>query len=129
MNTIGSSLSSRDASSSPASSRAVKVADFYWVRGGDPADPRAETENWAGTVRVLLASAVAIALIAIDVMPPGFMVSLAIVFVLYPTLRMSLLRAGTSPHSRQRADHRRGRSSAASPTPRIKKSDELLGEL
>lgn len=72
----------------------VMIADFYWVRGGKQADGSAETVNWAGMVSVLIGSGVGIAVIATGVMPLGFMVSLAIAFVLYPTLRLTVLPAG-----------------------------------
>lgn len=71
----------------------VIIADFFIVRRGRKAEPdQLETVNWAGVVSVLAAAGTGGALLEADVTQLGFLVSLAMVLVLYPLLRTSVLR-------------------------------------
>jgi cytosine permease len=75
----------------------VIVADYFVVRRRQVADRnRVEAVNWAGVVSVVVASVTGGVLCATGVTSLGFLVSLLIVVVLYPLLRLSVLREGTA---------------------------------
>ncbi len=75
----------------------VIVADFFIVRRGHKAEAdQLEAVNWAGVISVLAAAGTGGALQETDVTQLGFLISLAMVLVLYPLLRTSVLRPSTT---------------------------------
>ena len=71
----------------------VIIADFFVVRRGRTADAdQVEAVNWAGVVSVVLAAGTGGILQQTNVTSLGFLVSLAMVLVMYPALRGSVLR-------------------------------------
>lgn len=82
---------------STTSLAAVIIADFFIVRKRRPARAdETEAYNWAGIISVLIAGVAGSILSETGVTPLGFAVSLIIVLVLYPVLRIFVLRA---PHT------------------------------
>ncbi|MEO6825713.1 MAG: cytosine permease [Microbacteriaceae bacterium] len=73
---------------------AVIIADFFIVRKRRPAlATENEAINWAGVISVIVAAVTGSVLSETGVTPLGFVVSLVIVLVLYPILRLYVLRA------------------------------------
>jgi cytosine permease len=71
----------------------VIIADFFIVRRRRVADPsRIENVNWAGAVSVITSSVVGAVLAETGVTQLGFLVTLVLVVVLYPVLRIFVLR-------------------------------------
>ncbi|MEW9515464.1 purine-cytosine permease family protein [Streptomyces tubercidicus] len=71
----------------------VIIADFFIVRRGLKAESdELEAVNWAGVVSVLAAAGTGAALQETEVTRLGFLVSLAMVLLLYPALRTRVLR-------------------------------------
>ena len=71
----------------------VVIADFFLVRRRRPAQTdELEQVNWAGVVSVVVAAVAGSVLSQVGVTPLGFLVSLIVVLVLYPLLRLSVLR-------------------------------------
>ena len=73
---------------------ALAIADFYIVARSRPRDTSAEVEpvNWAGVSTLVVASAVAYTLYRTDVFQYGFLASAVITVLLYPPLRMMVLK-------------------------------------
>ena len=72
----------------------VIIADYYLVRRRRAADPdHVESVNWAGVVSVVVSSATGGLLTETGVTQLGFLVTLALVLVLYPVLRQYVFRA------------------------------------
>lgn len=84
---------------------AVMIADFFIVRRGRyvPSEHRVENWNWAGLLTMVLAATAGIVLMATNIVPLGFIVSLVLAFVLYPVLR-ALLPEGTATSFASSAD-------------------------
>ncbi|MBI4445830.1 MAG: hypothetical protein HY645_07955 [Acidobacteria bacterium] len=77
---------------------AVMIADYYLVRKRTRADhKRVEAVNWAGILSIVVASVAALMLetSTFPLLRLGFLVALVIVLVLYPLLRIYVLRPGT----------------------------------
>jgi cytosine permease len=73
----------------------VIIADFFIVRRRQVADlSRIESVNWAGVVSVGASSAAGATLAETGVTQLGFLVTLVVVLVLYPVLRLFVLREG-----------------------------------
>ena len=73
---------------------AVIIADFFIVRKRQPARANEnESVNWAGVISVVVGAVVGSVLSETGVTPLGFVVSLVLVLVLYPILRLYVLRA------------------------------------
>jgi len=73
----------------------VIIADFFIVRRRRVADPsRIENVNWAGVVSVISSSVAGAVLTETGVTQLGFLVTLGLVVVLYPVLRIFFLREG-----------------------------------
>jgi len=71
----------------------VIIADYYIVRRRRAANPDlVESVNWAGVLSVVLSAATGGFLAEAGITPLGFLVTLAMVLVLYPVLRRSVLR-------------------------------------
>jgi cytosine permease len=75
---------------------ALMVADYYLVR------PRIEMEhaevdavNWAGVITIVVASVVSYVLQDRHIFRLGFLLALVITLILYPLLRVTILRPGT----------------------------------
>jgi Purine-cytosine permease and related proteins len=64
----------------------VMIADYYLVRGRI-APVQVENCNWAGMITLVVTSLVGIVLIASQIFPCGFLISLVMTFILYPLLR------------------------------------------
>lgn len=74
----------------------VIIADFFVVRRGRAATgDRVEAVNWAGVISVVLAVAVGLWLTSAGITQLGFLVSLALVLVVYPVLRRRVLPEGS----------------------------------
>ncbi|WP_307076181.1 purine-cytosine permease family protein [Arthrobacter pascens] len=72
----------------------VIIADYFIVRKCRPATgTEAEPVNWAGVLSVIFATVVGSVLSETGVTPLGFLVSLVIVIVLYPVLRIFVFKA------------------------------------
>lgn len=73
---------------------ALSVADFYIVGRGRRRSLEAAVEpvNWAGLITLVVASVVAYALQASGVFPFGFVTSTVIVLVVYPVVRLKVIR-------------------------------------
>lgn len=75
---------------------AVIIADYFIVRRRKPAEAiETESVNWAGVLSVIVAAVIGSVLAETKVTPLGFLVSLVIVLVLYPLLRLFVLKAPT----------------------------------
>ena len=71
----------------------VIIADYYIVRRRRAANPDlVESVNWAGVLSVVLSAATGGFLAEAAITPLGFLVTLAMVLVLYPVLRRYVLR-------------------------------------
>ena len=73
---------------------ALAIADFYIVARSRARDTSAEVEpvNWAGVLTLVIASTVAYALYRTGVFQYGFLASAVITVLLYPPLRMMVLK-------------------------------------
>ena len=84
----------------------VIIADFFIVRKRRPAvASEMESVNWAGVISVIVGSVAGSVLSETGVTPLGFVVSLVIVLVLYPLLRLTVLpprRSAVSAHAGDR---------------------------
>jgi cytosine permease len=78
---------------------AVMIADYYLV-GRRTGASRSEIEdiNWAGVLSVSAASVSGIVLETLDIFRMGFLLALAMGILLYPVLRLWVLRPGTFTH-------------------------------
>jgi len=73
---------------------AVIIADYFIVRKRHAAlQTETEAVNWAGVISVVVAAVTGSVLSETGITPLGFVVSLVIVLVLYPILRLYVLRA------------------------------------
>ena len=73
----------------------VIIADYFLVRRGQLAShDKVEMVNWAGVVAVVAGAGIGIYLTESHTFDLGFLVSLATVVIVYPALRLSVLREG-----------------------------------
>ncbi len=73
---------------------ALAIADFYIVSRSRQRDMSAEVEpvNWAGVLSLAVASTVAYVLYRTDVFQYGFVASAVLVVLIYPPLRLMVLK-------------------------------------
>ena len=77
----------------------VIIADFFIVRRGRAAsDGRVEAVNWAGVSSVTASVVIGLWLTSQGVTQLGFLVSLVLVLVLYPAMRLHVVREGVGTH-------------------------------
>jgi cytosine permease len=73
----------------------VIIADYFLVRRGQSAShDKVEMVNWAGVIAVVAGAGIGIYLTESHTFDLGFLVSLATVVIVYPALRLSVLREG-----------------------------------
>lgn len=76
----------------------IMIADYYIVRrfaaGSAVSSESVDSVNWAGVVSIVLASVVSFVLAQSKVFLLGFLLALVITLVLYPVLRMWVLKPG-----------------------------------
>lgn len=76
----------------------IMIADYYIVRRfaaeSDVSSESVDSVNWAGVLSILLASVISFVLAQTKVFLLGFLLALVITLVLYPILRMWVLRPG-----------------------------------
>jgi cytosine permease len=76
----------------------IMIADYYIVRrfaaGRARPSDTVDSVNWAGVISITLASVVSFVLAQTGVFALGFLLALAVTLVLYPVLRMWVLKPG-----------------------------------
>ncbi len=76
----------------------IMIADYYIVRrfAGDRtrSSDTVDSVNWAGVISIILASVVSFVLAQAGVFMLGFLLALAMTLILYPVLRMWVLKPG-----------------------------------